>query len=70
MTDIKSRLGHLAVLANGPILNWTHLSDVATEAIDWIESLEARVSFLERKAVDTVPNNKRSPMEHDHDEEE
>ena len=70
MTDIKSRLGHLAVLANGPMMNWPHLADVATEAADRISSLEAHVRFLERKAVNPVPNNKRSPMEHEHDEEE
>ena len=70
MTDIKSRLNRLAVLAHGPVLNWPHLTDVACEAIDRIVSLEAHVRFLERKAVDPVPNNKRSPMEHEHDEEE
>ena len=70
MTDIKSRLGHLAVLAHGPIMNWQHLADVATEAIDRIASLEAHVRFLERKAVDPVPNNKQTKMEHEHDEEE
>jgi len=69
MTDIKSHLGHLARLASGPMLNWPHLADVAAEAIDRIASLEAHVRFLERKAVDPVPNNKRSPMEHEHDEE-
>lgn len=69
MTNIKPRLHHLANLARGPILNWPHLADVATEAIDRIASLEAHVRFLERKAVDPVPNNKRSPMEHEHDEE-
>ena len=69
MTDIKDRLGHLAVLAHGPIMNWPHLADVATAAIDRIASLEAHVRFLERKAVDPVPYNKRSPMEHEHDEE-
>jgi hypothetical protein len=67
MTDIKASLGHLAVLAHGPILNWPHLADVATDAIDRIASLEAHVRFLERKAVDPVPNHKRSPMEHEHD---
>lgn len=70
MTDIKARLARLAVLAHGPIMNWPHLADVATEAIDRIASLEARVRFLERKAVDFVPNNKRSQMENEHDEEE
>ena len=69
MTDIKARLGRLAVLATGPILNWPHLQRVATDAIDRIASLEAHVRFLERKAVDPVPNNKRSPMEHERDEE-
>ena len=49
MTDIKDRLGHLAVIAHGPILNWPHLADVATEAIDRIASLEAQVRFHERK---------------------
>ena len=70
MTDIKDRLGHLAVLAHGPMMNWPHLANVATDAIDRIASLEAHVRFLERKAVDPVPNNKRSPMEHEHDEEQ
>ena len=69
MTDIKSRLGHLAVLAHGPILNWPHLANVTHEAISRIAMLEAHVRFLERKAVDPVPNNERSPMEHEHDEE-
>jgi hypothetical protein len=50
-------------------MNWPHLADVATTAIDRIASLEAHVRFLERKAVDPVPNNKRSPMEHERDEE-
>jgi hypothetical protein len=68
MTDIKDRLGRLAVLAYGPIMNWPHLADVATDAIDRIASLEAHVRFLERKAVDPVPSHKRSPMEHEHDE--
>ena len=54
MTDIKDRLGHLAVLAHGPILNWPHLADVTTEAIDRIASLEAHVRFLERKIVNTA----------------
>lgn len=54
MTDIKSRLGHLAVLANGPILNWPHLADVATTAIDRIAALEAQVRFYERKVVNTA----------------
>lgn len=70
MTDIKDRLARLAVLARGPIMSWPHLQRVATDAIDRIASLEAHVRFLERKAVDQVPNNKRSPMEHEHDEEE
>lgn len=69
MTDIKDRLGHIASLANGPILNWPHLANVAHEAIGRIAMLEAHVRFLERKAVDPVPNHKRSPMEHEHDEE-
>jgi hypothetical protein len=67
MTDIKDRLARLAVLAHGPIMNWPHLADVATEAANRIASLEAHVRFLERKAVDPAPNNKRSPMEHEHD---
>jgi len=67
MTDLKDRLGHLATLANGPILNWPHLADVATTAIDRIASLEAQVKFHERQAVATAFNNKRSPMEHEHD---
>jgi hypothetical protein len=46
------------------------MANVLTEAIDRIASLEAHVRFLERKAVDPVPNHKRSPMEHEHDEEE
>jgi len=69
MTDIKARLTHLADLANGPTLHWPHMANVLTEAIDRIASLEAHVRFLERKAVDPVPNNKRSPMEHERDEE-
>ena len=69
MTDIKDRLGYIASLANGPILNWPHLANVTTEAIGRIAMLEAHVRFLERKAVDPVPNHKRSPMEHEHDEE-
>ena len=69
MTDIKLRLARLAVLAHGPIMSWPHLADVATEAAGRISSLESRVRFLERKAVDPVPKNKRSPMEHEHDEE-
>ena len=48
MTDIKSRLGHLAVLANGPILNWPHLAEVTTDAAARIASLEAQVRFYER----------------------
>ena len=67
MTDIKSRLEHLADLANGPTLHWPHLANVTHEAIGRIASLEAHVRFLERKAVDPVPHNKRSPMEHEHD---
>ena len=67
MTDIKDRLGHLSVLANGPTLHWPHMANVLTEAIDRIASLEAHVRFYERKAVDPVPHNKRSPMEHEHD---
>jgi hypothetical protein len=70
MTDIKARLGHLADIASGPIMNWPHLADVATEAVSRIASLEAHVRFYERKAVDPVPHNKRSPMEHEHDTEE
>ena len=62
MTDIKDRLGHLAVLANGPTLHWPHMADVLTEAIDRIASLEARVRFYERKA-----NTKQRPMENRHD---
>lgn len=54
MSDIKSRLGHLAVLANGPVLNWPHLADVATAAIDRIASLEAKVRFYERKVRNTA----------------
>jgi hypothetical protein len=69
MTDIKARLTHLAALAHGPILHWPHMANVLTDAIDRIASLEAHVRFLERKAVDPVPNNKRSPMEHERDEE-
>jgi hypothetical protein len=69
MSDLKDRLGHIAFLASGPTLNWPHLAAVATEAANRIASLEAHVRFLERKAVDPVPNNKRSPMEHEHDEE-
>ena len=48
MTDIKLRLGHLAVLAHGPMLNWPHLQRVATDATDRIASLEAQVRFYER----------------------
>jgi len=69
MSDLKARLGHLAALASGPVLHWPHMANVLTDAIDRIASLEAHVRFLERKAVDPVPNNKRSPMEHEHDEE-
>lgn len=69
MTDLKDRLMHLATLASGPVLHWPHMANVLTEAIDRIASLEAHVRFLERKAVDPVPHNKRSPMEHEHDEE-
>jgi len=62
MTDIKDRLGRLAVLANGPTLHWPHMANVLTEAIDRIASLEARVRFHERQA-----NNKQRPMESKHD---
>ena len=68
MTDIKDRLGHLAVLAHGPTLHWPHMANVLTEAIDRIASLEAHVRFYERQAVDPVPHNKRSPLEHEHNE--
>ena len=54
MTDIKDRLNHLAFLASGPTLNWPHLADVATAAIDRIASLEAQVRFYERKVVNTA----------------
>ena len=54
MTDIKSRLNRLAVLAHGPIMNWPHLADVTTEAIDRIASLEAKVRFYERKVMNTA----------------
>lgn len=70
MSDIKTRLDKLADLACGPTLHWPHMAKVLAEAIDRIASLEAHVRFLERKAVDPVPNHKRSPMEHEHDEEE
>jgi hypothetical protein len=63
MSDIKDRLGHLAALANGPILHWPHMSNMLTEAIDRIASLEAQVRFHERQA-----NNKQRPMEHEYDE--
>ena len=63
MTDIKARLKHLADLANGPILHWPHLANVATEARDRIASLEAQVRFHERQA-----NNKQRPMEHECEE--
>jgi len=69
MTDIKARLTHLANLANGPVLHWPHMADVATTAIDRIASLEAHVRFLERQAVATAFNNKQRPTEHEHDEE-
>jgi len=62
MTDIKDRLGHLAVLAHGPILHWPHMANVLTEAIDRIASLEAKVRFYERQA-----NNRQRPMESKHD---
>ena len=62
MTDIKNRLGHLAVLANGPTLHWPHMANVLTEAIDRIASLEARLRFYERQA-----NNKQRPMEREYD---
>ena len=62
MTDIKDRLGHLAALANGPVLHWPHMANVLTEAIDRIASLEARVRFYERQT-----NNKQRPMESKHD---
>jgi hypothetical protein len=62
MTDIKDRLGHLAVLANGPTLHWPHMANVLTEAIDRIASLEAQVRFHERQA-----NNKQRPMEREYD---
>ena len=67
MTDIKDRLGHLAVLANGPTLHWPHMANVLTESIDRIASLEAHVRFLERQAVATAFNNKQRPTEHAHD---
>ena len=67
MSDIKARLGHLADLANGPTLHWPHMASVLTEAANRIASLEAHVRFHERQAVDPVPHNKRSPMEHEHD---
>lgn len=54
MTDTKARLGHLAVLAHGPVLNWPHLADVAADAIDRIASLEAKVRFYERKVMNTA----------------
>ena len=54
MTDIKDRLNRLAVLAHGPIMNWPHLADVTTEAIDRIASLEAKVRFYERKVMNTA----------------
>ena len=54
MTDIKDRLNRLAVLAHGPMMNWPHLADVATDAIDRIASLEAKVRFYERKVVNTA----------------
>jgi hypothetical protein len=62
MSDIKARLGYLADLANGPTLHWPHMANVLTEAVSRIASLEAQVRFHERQA-----NNKRSPMEHEHD---
>ena len=54
MTNIKPRLHHLANLARGPVLNWPHLADVATDAINRISSLEAQVRFYERKVVNTA----------------
>jgi len=54
MTDVKARLGHLAVLANGPILNWPHLAEVTTDAAARIASLEAKVRFYERKLLESA----------------
>jgi hypothetical protein len=54
MSDIKARLGHLAVLANGPILNWPHLAEVTTDAAARIASLEAKVRFYERKLLESA----------------
>ena len=68
MTDIKSHLSHLAVLAHGPILNWPHMANMLNEAICRIEALEARVRFYERQAVATAFNNKQRPTEHEYDE--
>jgi hypothetical protein len=62
MSDIKTRLTHLAVLANGPTLHWPHMANVLTEAVSRIASLEAHVRFYERQA-----NNKQRPTEHAHD---
>ena len=67
MTDIKSRLEHLADLANGPTLHWPHMANVLTEAANRIASLEAQVKFHERQAVATAFNNKQRPTEHEHD---
>jgi len=69
MTDIKARLEHLAELTKGPELIWPDASDVAKVALARIRELEPHVRFYERKAVDPVPHNKRSPMEHERDEE-
>lgn len=54
MTDIKDRLGHLAVLAHGPILHWPHLAEVTTDAAARIASLEAKVRFYERRLHSAV----------------
>jgi len=70
MTDIKVRLGHLADLANGPTLHWPHMANVLTAAIDRIASLEARVRFYERQAVNPAPNNKQKTTENEHDTQE
>jgi hypothetical protein len=67
MTDIKDRLTYLADLASGPTLHWPHMANMLNEAICRIEALEARVRFYERQAVNPVPRNKRSPMEHEYD---
>lgn len=39
------------------------------EATGEASRMNAALRYYERKAVDPVPNNKRSPMEHEHDEE-